>query len=446
LEIDETNPRRLAVTILDRVLRDDAFADTVLDSALKKNALSRVDGALATELVYGTLRWLSRIDWAFQALYLGKLRGIPGRIRRIAEVGLYQVLFLDKIPSYAAVNEAVEAAKESGGPHWAGIINAVLRNAIRHPDKVAPSRFDFDPVCDLSIRSSHPVWLVRKWVERFGLQRAASICAANNEVPFPDLRVNLLKTDRATLKLKLQEEGIRTVDSKWHDDFLVAEEPGKVAFTDSFARGWFTVQDESAGFVARLLNLKKGEILLDLSAAPGGKATAAAESTGDGALIIAVDLHLHRIRRITENRKRLGIRRIHPVAADGTLPIVRAADKVLVDAPCSGMGILRKRPEIKWKRGLESLPGLVSLQAGLLDSAAEALKPGGLLVYSTCTLLDDENGGMVSGFLRKHPEFSLERASRADFGDAVSTEGWIETWPDLHGMDGSFAAIMKKAG
>jgi 16S rRNA (cytosine967-C5)-methyltransferase len=433
------------VSILDRVIRGDGYADAVLDSALKKNTLSTADRALATELVYGTLRWLGRLDWAFQSLYLGKFKGIPDRIKRIAEVGLYQIMFLDKVPSYAAVNETVEAAKETGGKHWAGVVNAVLRNAIRHPGKVAPARFDSDPVVDLSIRASHPLWLVRKWVDRFGLDRAASICAANNAAPLPDLRVNPLKTDRAALKQRLLQDGIMTHKSKWHDAFLVAEEAGNAAAAAAFAEGWFTVQDESAGFATRLLDLKSGEILLDLCAAPGGKATAAAEMTSDGAAIIAADLHLHRARRIAENRKRLGLRRIMAVVADGTLPVVRSADKVLLDAPCSGMGILRKRPEIKWKRGLDSLPGLVALQAKLLHAASLALKPGGALVYSTCTLLEEENSGTLEHFLRHHPDFSLERASRADFGDTVTEQGWIETWPDLHGMDGSFAAIMKKS-
>jgi 16S rRNA (cytosine967-C5)-methyltransferase len=427
-------------------LRDEAFADAALDSALKKNGLSPADRALATELVYGTLRWLGRIDWAFQALYKGKLKAIPGGIRRIAEVGLYQILFLDKVPSYAAVNEAVEAAKQAGGDHWAGVVNAVLRNVIRHPERVAPSIFDSDPVYDLSIRSSHPLWLVQKWAERFGLERAASICAAGNAVPVPDLRVNLLKTDRDALKQALLGEGIHTRESRWHGQFLVAEESGAITRSESFSKGWFTVQDESAGFVTRLLNLGKGETLLDLCAAPGGKATASAEHAKDEATVVAMDRHVHRIRRIVENRDRLGLRGIHAVAADGTSPPVRMADKVLLDAPCSGMGILRKRPEIKWRRGPGALPGLIRIQSGLLEAAAGLLKPGGRLVYSTCTLLEEENGGMVSGFLNRHREFRLEPASREEFGSAVSGAGWIETWPDEHGMDGSFAAVMKKTG
>ncbi|HEX9933681.1 MAG TPA: 16S rRNA (cytosine(967)-C(5))-methyltransferase RsmB, partial [bacterium] len=376
-----SDPRRLAATVLNRVIRNGSYADIVLDAALDRGTLEAPDRALATELVYGTLRWLKRLDWTIDNLYRGKSGRMPTNVRRIAEVGLYQILFLEKVPSYAAVNEAVEAAKEASGRYWSGVINAVLRNAIRNPDATFPNVPNDDPVSAISIQWSHPTWLVRKWVERFGMERTVSICASNNAVPATALRINPMRTDREGLRKALEREGIAAADSTWLEGYLVLSRPGRATESTLFRKGLFSIQDQSAGFVTRLLDPRPGETILDMTAAPGGKSMAIAEETRDRSTVVSADRYRKRVVQIDENRRRLGIRRVHPVMADTVLPLVKPVDKVLLDAPCSGMGIVRRHPEIKWNRSVDRLAGLVALQEKLLNRAAEAVKPGGVLVY-----------------------------------------------------------------
>jgi len=439
------SPRWIAATAVENVLAKRVHADTVLDTLIGKHSLAEQDRSLTTELTYGTLRWLKRLDWVFENLYKGNFRRIPGMVRRVAEVGLYQILFLDKIPNYAAVHEAVKAAKTAGGAYWGGVVNAVLRNVIRNPDCLKPPLLVEDPLLSISIQWSHPEWLVRKWIRQFGVERTVSLCAANNTVPAFSMRVNRMKTDAEHVLKELAKNDIAASTSSWHDDFLIVQKPMRSVRTDLFTKGWFTIQDESAGFVPKLLDPKPGDAILDMTAAPGGKSTAIAELTGDQATVVSSDRHWPRVRQIVENKNRLGLRNVYPVVANASLPITIPMDKVLLDAPCSGIGILRKHPEIRWKRSPEEITGLVSLQKRLLESAARALKPGGILVYSTCTVLPEENGEGIQKFIKSHPEFAIEDARSFVNSRVVTEKGWIETWPDIHGMDGSFAVRMKKA-
>lgn len=438
------DPRRFAVSVIERVFLTDGYADLVFSGLIEKNPLPTVDRSLAAELTYGTLRWMGRLEWVLQKMYKGPIRRMPQIVQWIAEVGLYQILFLDKIPAYAAVNEAVESAKEAGGSYWGSVVNGLLRNAIRNPDGLAPPSPDQDAVLGISIQESHPEWLVRKWIGQFGVNRTIAICSANNIVSKMALRVNRLKTDRAILQQGLEKEGIPTSVSNWLDDFLISGTSFHPSSSGFFARGWFTVQDESAGLAVKLLDPKPGETILDMAAAPGGKSTAISEWTGDGAHVFSIDRYFHRIGKIRENQKRLGIKNVHPVVGDGARIHVRPVDKTIVDAPCSGIGILRKHPEIKWKRAPSDILSLIEIQKRLLESAAQTVKPGGVLVYSTCTVFPEENGNRILEFLDAHPEFRIEDAKAFVNPALVTQNGWVETWPDIHGMDGSFAVRMKK--
>ena len=431
---------------MDRVFRTDAYADILLHEAYQKRSLTPADRALATELTYGTLRWLGRLDWILERTYRGKLNRMPGLVRRVIEIGLYQILFLTRIPSYAAVDEAVRAAKESGGESWGRVANAVLRAAIRDPERTALLPPETDPVLRIAIQESHPLWLVRKWIEQYGEEKTRSLCVANNALPAFGVRVNPLKADKAAVRASLDAAGCRPSDSKWHDDFFVLERMGDALTSRAFRDGWFTVQDESAGFAVRLLDPRPGEVILDMAAAPGGKATGLAERSGDRQPVVAVDRYVHRARQIVQNTVRLGIRSVFPVVADGRTVNTKPVDKVLLDVPCSGFGIVRRHPEIKWRRTADDVVRLAPLQGEMLAAAAQSLKTGGVLVYSTCTPLVEENTGIVFDFLRRQPDFAVEPADRFLSPAVVTGGGWIETWPDLHGMDASFAIRLRKRG
>jgi len=442
-----TDPRRLAVRIVDRVFRTGSYADILLDSVFRKNPVSEPDRALATELVYGTLRWWKFLDWVLGRVYRGEWEKVPEPVRRNCEIALYQILFLDRVPAYAAVDEAVEMAGEIQGGRWKAAVNAVLRTLIRRPELCRVPDEAGNGAERLSIIHSHPTWLVEKWIERFGEDRAESICRADNEKPGISLRINRLRSDRTAVVEELEERGIPSEPSRYLDEFISIRKAGDPSAFEGFRQGRFTVQDVSAGLVAHLLDPHPGESILDVAAAPGGKTTAVAELSGDRAVITARDIHAGRLRLVGENTARLGLLSVHTEAGDGRnagKPPEARFDKVLVDAPCSGLGTLRRRPELKWRRKPEDIPALAATQTSLLEAAAGSLKPGGILVYSTCTVLEEENRCIVDAFLAAHGEFEVEDAGRFVPADCVSPSGAVETWPDTHGSDGSFAVRMKK--
>jgi 16S rRNA (cytosine967-C5)-methyltransferase len=437
--------RRLAVWILDRVFRSDSYADILLDSCFKKHPLPPKDRSLTTELTYGTLRWWKKLNWILERTYRGNWNQVPDSIQRICEVALYQILFLEKVPVYAAVDEAVQIASETQGGKWKSMVNAVLRTVLRNPESALVPANPKHPTLAVSIEWSHPLWLVEKWTNQFGLGRAVAICRANNERPKIGIRINRLRSDRETVQQELESHGIQTETSPYLEEFLYVRKTKALTGLEGFQKGHFSVQDTSAGLVGHLTDPRPREIILDLAAAPGGKATHLAELSGGKATIVALDIHESRIQLLSDNLKRLGLDSILQVVGDGRIAFRPAFDTVLVDAPCSGLGVLQRRPELKWRRKPEDIPKLVEIQQDLLESGAKAVKSGGTLIYSTCTVMNEENQGVVSGFLNNsHPEFKIEHANAYVHPDLVSESGFVETWPDVHGMDGSFAVRMKK--
>jgi 16S rRNA (cytosine967-C5)-methyltransferase len=389
------------------------------------------------------------LDWILGRTFHGDWRGVPEPIRLNSESALYQILFLDRVPAYAAVDEAVRLAGEIQSGRWKATVNAVLRTLIREPEMTRVPDDTGNAAETISLRWSHPTWLVEKWIQRFGEERVVSICRADNERPGLSLRINRLRSDTAAVVRELEKRGTSADSSPFLDEFISIRRGGDLLELEGFREGRCTVQDVSAGLVAHLLDPHAGETILDVAAAPGGKTTHIAELSGDGAAITARDIHPNRLRLINENTRRLGLHSITTDTVDGRNPGPTSGngfDKVLVDAPCSGMGILRRRPELKWRRKPGDIPALASIQSLLLDAAAASLKHGGILVYSTCTVLEEENRGIVEAFLESHREFALENAGLFVHPDCVTDAGTIETWPDIHGTDGSFAVRMRKTG
>ncbi|MBN2028997.1 16S rRNA (cytosine(967)-C(5))-methyltransferase RsmB [bacterium] len=440
----QIDARHLAVNILDRVFRSNSYATIMLDAYFKKYTYSPEDRALTTELVYGTLRWMGWLNHMLQQTYHGKWVKVPPIIQRILEIGLYQILFLNRIPEYAAVHEAVKMAKEEKGPAWGRVVNGVLRQIVRHRQGLIPPSIEEDPVLAISVRWSHPEWLVERWIQELGIERTRSLCQANNERPKISVRINRLKTNRLEMVEHLGRAGFHAEVSNLLDEFITVDHGGGLTTLPSFSQGFFSIQDVSGGLVGRLMDPQPGETIIDLAAAPGGKTTHMAELGDDRLVIIAVDRYITRIWKIQKNQKRLNLKGIFPILGNGCQIGLKQADKVLVDAPCSGLGVIRRRGEIKLRFTPDKIPGLVHLQKSLLSAGAHFVKRGGILVYSTCTVLPEENDCIVNDFLKSHPRFQVEDGRPFVHSTVVSDRGFVETWTDYHGIDGSFAVRFKK--
>jgi len=440
---EQINTRLLAVKILEQIQRTNAHADVLLDTAFRRLALSHRDRALTTELVYGTIRWKKWLDWVLQKVYHGNWQKIPKRVQQIMETGLYQILYMDKVPDHAAVNESVQLAKDSKDSKWSRVVNGMLRELLRSPQYLTPPAMDKDPVYAISVRWSHPEWVVQKWVDLLGVERTDTLCEVNNERPRLGIRVNLLKSTPDNVYEALTKMGVSPEPARYLKEFFTVPSGMNLVESEAFQNGDFSIQDLSAGLVAHLVDPKPGETIVDLTAAPGGKSTHLAELGKGKVKVLSVDCYPARVRRIQNYIKRLGTADIQPILADGCCIHFKQIDKVLVDAPCSGMGTLQRRGELRWRRKEEDLVDLIALQKKLLNSAADLLSPKGVLVYSTCTIIPDENENVIDDFLKDH-HFQVENAGEFLHADLVTGRGFTQTWPDLHGMDGSFAVRLRK--
>ncbi len=437
-------PRGIAVKILNRVERTDSYLDKLLDIELKSDELNDLDRRFLTELTHGVIRWKTRLDFIIEHFCKNKFAMQDPNIRNALRVALYQILFLTKIPHAAAVNEAVEFVKKIRGQKAANLVNAILRNIIRNINKLPTPDNETDPIQYLSIMYAHPTWIVKRWAERYGLYETEQLLSANNERPTTVVRANLLKTSTDELTKLFEERGIKYVRSKYLDNFIKVGHLSGIYNLDLFAQGYFSVQDESAGLVVKLLDPKPGEKIIDLCSAPGGKTTFIAELMKNEGKIIAVDKYEHRLNLVKQSCERLGITNVEFIAEDAIGLNFEPADKVLLDAPCSGFGVIQKKPDIKWQREPSDIKNLSKTQFELLETASKLVKNGGVIVYSTCTIEPEENIEVVRAFLNDHPEFEIEDARNYLPSDVVNSEGCMETFPHKHDMDGGFAVRLVK--
>ncbi|NPU85348.1 MAG: 16S rRNA (cytosine(967)-C(5))-methyltransferase RsmB [Syntrophaceae bacterium] len=444
------SPRRAAVEILNRVDTTGAFAEPLLDEVLSGRLFTEpADRALLTQIVYGTLRMRGYLDWVIRSLCEKRSPAVSTTARNILRTALYQIHFTDRIPDYAAVNEAVGIAKKLD-PRTVPFVNGLLRNAVRRKDEVPLPSGTKDPARRVSIVHSHPLWLVKQWIRSYGLEETVDLCRAGNEIPPLAARVNALKASRREVREELAAEGIEAADAPWSLDGIILSHTGRSARELScWKAGRITIQDEASQLVARLLYARPGDRILDLCAGTGGKATHLAERTGDGASIVAMDSSPAKLRELEKNAARLGIRSIRTQPVDATAELGEhfhnSFQSVLVDAPCSGLGTLRRNPEIKWRIGVSDVPPLSVLQSRLMDRGARCVSPGGTLVYSTCTLLKQENEDVVADFLRRHGDFQQVREIHEIPKELLDMNGFFRTLPHRHGTDGFFAAVLRKA-
>lgn len=443
--------REVALLALRDVDEGQAYAGLALDRALKGHPLSRRDRALATELVYGASRRRNTLDWAIAQAASRPLDKMSPWVRADLRLAAYQLLFLDRIPPSAAVNEAVELAKKYGHAGLASFVNGVLRGLLRKKDSLSYPSPDSDPVGYLALRHSHPEWLVKRWLDRYGFEATEALLRANNENPPLVLRPNRLKTDREGLVQALEAEGAAAEPARLVPEAVVLREGPAFEDLRSFRDGLFSVQDEGSILVGQVLRPRPGYTVLDACAAPGGKSAHLAELMDNQGRVVAVDPHDHKLALIRDNARRLGTSIVTPQLGDAR-DVGRAmagqADAVLVDAPCSGLGVLRRRPDARWRKSAEQVEELHRLQVGILEGAAAAVRPGGTMVYSTCTVEPEENQGTVEAFLARHPEFERE-SLRAYLPASLAREpgveqGWLQLLPHVHGTDGFFIARLRR--
>ena len=407
------------------------------------------DRAFATELVYGAVRWRRRLDWMLGRLLRGKPESLTPWIRLILHMGLYQLAMMDRVPASAATHASVQLARRYGHQGTARLTNAVLRSAVRRRDELERPARGEDPVTELGVTHSYPPWLASRWIERYGVDSAAALMEAGNRPPPLTIRVNVSRTAPRELAETLARDGIEVKPGRWLDDFLSIRHAGDLRALPSHETGLFQAQDESAGLAVRLLGPEPGETVVDLCCAPGGKTTYIAQIVGAGGRVIACDSSPYRLRRVEEHRRRMGLGQVRLVAMDGRSPGLDVkADRVLVDAPCSGLGTIARRPDLRWRRTAEDIARLCGEQSALLERGAGLVRPGGVLVYSTCTIEPEENEEVVSAFLARHPGFRPDGPADwpAELDEVADGVGRIATLPPVHGVDGSYAARLRKAG
>ena len=437
------DPREAALRILHAVDTRSAFSDRLLDGAHARPGADPRDRALLHELVKGALRWRGRIDAALDARVHVGLASTQPWIRNILRLGAYQILFLDRIPAHAAVDEAVKLAHKYAHAGAAGLVNSVLRrlaeegSAIRWPEA--------DDAVSLAAGGSHPLWIVERWLARFGAEETRALLAADNRAVPTGLRANTLRNSREQLIEMLANEGVEARPAALSPDLVWVEGHHSPGALHSFRSGLCTAQDESEALVGRVVAPQPHERVLDLCAAPGGKSTHLAELMRDDGEVWAMERDTHRVETLKTTLARLGTHSVHVVHGDGrTYEFPMPFDRVLVDAPCSGMGVIARRADARWRKVPEVLAEMPPVQLDLLRSAARRLVPGGLLVYSVCSFEPEETDHVVARFLAEHPGWTVESVAGALPEAVVTAEGFMRVLPHRHGCDGAFAVRFRK--
>ncbi|MCI9155600.1 MAG: 16S rRNA (cytosine(967)-C(5))-methyltransferase RsmB [Lawsonibacter sp.] len=439
--------RETALLALNDCQRQGGWSDAILKKRLSAAGLDSRDGALATQLCFGVVQNRMLLDFYLSHFSNLPLKRMEGKVVEALRLGCYQMLFLDKIPHSAAVNSSVELTrKHCKNPRAAGMVNGILRNLERSLDHL-PTISKTDPMSYFSTLYSHPDWLVKEFLTALGSEETAKLLAANNSQAPITAMVNTTKTSAEALVASLEGEGVTTQPHPWLTDCLILSKTGNLERLKAFCAGLLYIQDPASKLAVLALDPQPGMRVLDCCAAPGGKSFAAAIQMEGQGEIISCDLHPHKKKLIQAGADRLGLSHITPMTADGKVfrpEWENAFDRVLVDAPCSGLGVIRKKPDIRYKDP-EPLKDLPKVQRAILDNAARYVRPGGVLVYSTCTLLRRENEDVALAFLAEHPDFKAEGFRLPEYvGDA--REGMLTLWPHRQGTDGFFISKLHKEG
>lgn len=442
--------RQVALDILLSIEKEKTFSNIALNKMIP-NTMEKRDENFIRELVYGVIENKLYIDYIIKNASKIKIKKIHPLVMSILRLGIYQIVFMDSVPNSAAVNESVNLVKKRGHKGTIAFVNGVLRNISRNPSKF--NRLDSNnPLEYLSIKYSHPEYLVEEWLGEYGYDFTEKLLEANNLTPHLNIRVNTLKINRDDLIKKLKVKNIECEKGILSKSSLIIKNPHRIIDSDEFKSGLFTIQDESSMLVGEVLNPQEGSLVLDMCSAPGGKATHIAQLMNNKGRIIARDIYDHRIKLIEENIKRLGSKIIETELYDALKlddKLINKVDYCLIDAPCSGLGLIRRKPEIKWNRGKSDIEELISLQYQILNTGKNYVKDGGILLYSTCTIYAGENLSIIRSFLENNKNFRLEAITEIDeqFDESRTLkDGFIQLYPHIHGTDGFFIAKMRKEG
>lgn len=442
----QINPREIAVQALLEILKEEKYNTTVLRKLLRQNgAMPPKDRAFVTEIVNGSLRNLYYIDFVIDNVSHVKMKKIKPYILAVLRTAIYQLYFM-KVPENAICDESVKLVKKRGLTSLSGFVNAVLRNAIRQKDSIVfPDEKQY-AVEYLCLKYSHPIWLLKMWLHQYDYDFVKALCIQNNVAPDVSIVVNTLCTTKQELKKELEQCGIVVKESKYYQNVLHLQKTANIAKLQSYHNGKFHVQDESSVTAVEVLSPQPNESILDICAAPGGKSFLIAEKMQNKGNIYSCDIYQHKLELLQEGAERLSISIITPKQQDGTIyqkQYEKAFDRVLVDAPCSGLGLIRKKPDIRLKKNGNDIDNILIVQKNILKQAAQYVKQNGILVYSTCTICKKENEKNVEWFLEQYKNFELEDIRTylpSEFYSETAENGYVTLYPHIHHTDGFFIA------
>lgn len=441
--------RNLILELLVRIEKDHGFSHLLINQEIKKKELNPKDEALLTQIVYGTLERKMTLDY-YLFKYVDPNKKIDDWVRMLLRMSVYQMVYLDKIPDHAVIHEAVEIAKKKGHRGIQGFINGVLRNIQRNG--VREISGIKDPVKRLSIETSHPEWLVNRWIQQYGFQTTEAICHANLKQKPMSVRIQPLKISREEAMEELRQEGFTVKPSLFSNQGILIQK-GNVLSSKLFEQGKLTIQDESSMLVAEVLKPEPGMDVLDSCSAPGGKATHIAEKMLDEGAVYAHDLHQKKVKLIEDKQKTLDLSIIQATAHDARKLKEKYAeasfDRILVDAPCSGLGVINSKPEIKYEKSERDIERLHTIQLDILNHVADLLKNDGLFVYSTCTIEKTENEQVIKSFLKENPDFTVDADFFKELPEELQssigvTEYGLQLFPQSFGTDGFFLTRLRK--
>lgn len=447
----ENNIRAIALDVLIKIEQNQAYSNLQLNQALQKANVKDIDKGLLTSIVYGTIQRKNTIDFYLDQLLNKPIKKKDRWVLSLLRLSIFQMLYMDRVPDHAIIHEAAEIAKQRGHQGLAGLVNGILRKLQREGtaemDKKAGAGSE-----KAALTYSMPEWLFERWSSQFGNEDAEKM-AESNLLPSPvTARVNTMLTTRDEVLQQLEQEGVSAEEGELSPEGIIIKD-GYLPGTEVYEKGLVTIQDESSMLVARAVAPLPGETILDACAAPGGKSTHMAEMMNGNGKVVSLDLHAHKIKLINKQAERLGIKNIEASVLDarkaGEKYDAASFDRVLVDAPCSGFGVIRKKPDLKWSKTEEDVLKLASIQKDILESATQMVKAGGLLVYSTCTVDKEENSEIAEWFLQNHPEFEWDPDFSEKMPENVKTfiiEGRsdLQIMPHYFSSDGFYIAAFRK--
>lgn len=439
--------REIALKALYKIEKEDAYSNIALNQILKENKnIDERDVGLISELVYGTITWKLTLDEIIKKYSNIKLKKISIWILNILRMGIYQIIFLDKIPKSAAVNESVNLAKRYGHKSSSNFVNAILRKvSVNDYKELEEIKDDKERI---SKTTSMPMWIIEELLKQKDIKEVEEICKNSNLKPNTTIRINTLKTNKKDFGRKLEERKIEYEEGSL-EDFLILKKVKNIENLDLFKQGYFTIQDEGAGLIVEVLAPKEEECVLDACSSPGGKTTYIAEKMKNKGKIEAWDIHEHRVKLVQNTAERLGISIINPKTQDATKfneNLAEKFDKILLDVPCLGLGVIKRKPDIKWKRKKEDIAEITKIQKEILNNCSRYLKKNGELVYSTCSILKDENEDIIEEFLRENSQFEICKENEKNYENIVifgEKDKYINIYPNEEN-DGFFICKLRK--